>query len=71
MDLVFLATQRDGGLEAREYWTTSTILEAACLSGAPQKTVDDALREIMKYEVIEWHQTSTRGTLADIIKLVS
>ena len=64
-ELTYQSCVRDGGLETRDYWCTSTMLESACLIGMDQAHIQKCLDTLLSYDIQPFHKDATLGALKE------
>ncbi|MBR6411810.1 MAG: DUF4071 domain-containing protein, partial [Alphaproteobacteria bacterium] len=64
--IVYFACDKEGASETKDYWCTTSKLEASCIAGASEEQMEKSLQELMSYDVPAWQFETTRDTLKSV-----
>ncbi len=64
-EMVFNSCLRDGGIESKDYWCVTSMLEASCLSNKPLEEIQPILEKVLELAWQSWMVDTTTYTLSN------
>ncbi|MBR3676481.1 MAG: hypothetical protein IKN71_05035 [Alphaproteobacteria bacterium] len=64
--IVYYACEKEGASETKDYWCSTSKLEASCIAGIENKQLEESLQELLAYDVPAWQFETTRDTLKGV-----